>query len=122
MNSSILVRYLGIVFILAALHRIFLVEQRLHEQNHVLKFPRYTNIIIIFFELIIGIMCLFKLKYYKNALLFLMICLILFTLIIIFNNYDKIMENYFHIYTYQPTSMSVVLHVTYIVIMVAVLL
>jgi len=122
MNESILIRYLGLVFIVASLHRVFLVEQRLHEQNHVLKLPNYANIFIIVFEFIVGIMCLLKLKYYKNVLLLLMIFLIVGTLIIFFHNYNKIMEDYFQIYSYQPTSMSVVVHLTYIVIIASILL
>jgi hypothetical protein len=122
MNDSLLVRYLGVVFVLASLHRAFLLEQRLHEQNNVLKLPSYANILIILFEFIVGILCLFKLRFYKNALLFLMIFLIVGTIIIFFHNYKSILENYFHIYTYQPTSMSVVVHVTYIVIIAAILL
>lgn len=120
--KDILIYYLGFVFILASFHRIYLKSQREKEAYEVLKLPKYFDILIIIFEFIVGVLLISNFKYKSYLLFILVIFLIIFTIILIYHNLEKILNSYNEIFTYQPTSMSLILHITYIVIIVAILL
>lgn len=119
--KDILIYYLGLVFILASIHRIYLKSQREEEANQVLKLPKYFDILIIIFEFTVGVLLLTNFKYKLYALFLLMIFLIVGSILIIVYNMDKLLETYHEIWTYQPTSMSFVLHLAYIVMIGAIL-
>jgi len=119
--KDILIYYLGLVFILASIHRIYLKSQRKEEATQVLKLPKYFDILIIIFEFTVGVLLLTNFKYKLHALFLLMIFLIVGSILIIVHNMDKLLETYHEIWTYQPTSMSFVLHLAYIVIISAIL-
>jgi uncharacterized membrane protein YphA (DoxX/SURF4 family) len=119
--KDILIYYLGLVFILASLHRIYLKTQREEEAYEILKLPKYFDILIIIFEFTVGILLLTNFKYKLHALFLLMIFLIIGSILIIIHNLDKLLMTYHEIWTYQPTSMSFVLHLAYIVIIGAIL-
>ena len=119
--KDILIYYLGLVFILASLHRIYLKSQREEEAYKVLKLPNHFDILIIIFEFTVGVLLLTNFKYKLHALFLLFIFLIVFSILIIIYNMDKLLETYHEIWTYQPTSMSFVLHLAYIVIIGAIL-
>jgi hypothetical protein len=119
--KTIFMYYLGLVFIFAALHRIYLFEDREHEANHVLKLPPFSDILIIIFEFTIGFLLLTNSKYKYEVLLFLFIFLVVGSLIIAFHNMDKLIATYHEAWTYQPTFMSLALHFAYIVIIGAIL-
>jgi uncharacterized membrane protein YphA (DoxX/SURF4 family) len=119
-TKDILIFYLGLVFIGASVHRIWLYNDRQIEMKN-LNLPPFSDIFIISFEFIVGIMLLINHKYKFHALFLLMIFLIIGSLLIIIFNMDKLLETYTEIWTYQPTSMSFVLHLAYIVIIGAIL-
>jgi uncharacterized membrane protein YphA (DoxX/SURF4 family) len=119
--KDILIYYLGLVFIFASIHRIYLKSQREEEAYEVLKLPKYSDIFIIIFEFTVGVLLLTNFKYKLHALFLLMVFLIIGSILIIIHNMDKLLETYHEIWTYQPTSMSFVLHLAYIVIIAAIL-
>jgi len=119
--KDILIYYLGLVFIFASFHRIYLKSQREEEIYEVLKLPKYSDILIIIFEFIVGVLLISNFKYKLYILFILIIFLIIFTIILIYHNIEKLLNSYSEIFTYQPTSMSFILHLTYIVIIAAIL-
>ena len=119
--KDILIYYLGIVFILVSIHRMYLKSQREEEIYKVLKLPPFSDIFIIIFEFTVGVLLLTNFKYKLHALLFLLIFLIVGSILIIINNMDELLKTYHEIWTYQPTSMSFVLHLAYIVMIIAIL-
>ena len=119
--KDILIYYLGLVFIFASFHRIYLKRQREKEAYEVFKLPKYFDILIIIFEFIVGVLLISNFKYKSYILLILIIFLIIWTIILIYHNTEKLLNSYSEIFTYQPTSMSFILHLTYIVIIVAIL-
>jgi len=118
---DILIYYFGIVFIFASIHRMYLKSQREEEAYKFLKLPPFFDIFIIIFELAIGILLLTNFKYKLQALLLLLIFLIIGSILIIVNNTDELLKTYNEIWTFQPTSMSFSLHLTYIVVIIAIL-
>ena len=115
-------KYLGIVFLLAGGHRIFLEEQRLKEKDNFIILPENCDLLIIFIEICIGIILLFDLKYKEGVLTLLLLFLVIATIMIIYSNFDNIKNTYFDVFTYQPTFTSVVLHITYMVMIGALLI
>ena len=115
-------KYLGIVFLLAGGHRIFLEEQRLKEKDNFIILPENCDLLIIFIEICIGIILLFDLKYKEGVLTLLLLFLVIATIMIIYSNFDNIKNTYVDVFTYQPTFTSVVLHITYMVMIGALLI
>jgi uncharacterized membrane protein YphA (DoxX/SURF4 family) len=119
--KDILSYYLGLVFILASIHRMFYKEQRLEESNKVLKLQKYFDILIIIFEFTIGVLLLINFKYKIEALKLLLLFLIIGSILIAIHNKDKLLKTYNEVWTYQPTFMSFVLHLAYIIIIFAII-
>lgn len=119
--KTILMYYLGLVFIFAALHRIYLFEDRQNESYNVLKLPPFSDILIIIFEFTVGLLLLTNSKYKYKVLLMLFVFLVVGSFIIAFYNMDQLITTYHEVWTYQPTFMSFVLHLAYIVIIGAIL-
>jgi uncharacterized membrane protein YphA (DoxX/SURF4 family) len=119
--KELLTYYLGLVFILASIHRIYLKSQREEEAYEILKLPPFSDIAIIIFEFTVGVLLLTNFKYKLYALLMLLIFLIIGSILIMINNMDILLDTYKEIWTYQPTSMSFVLHLAYIVMIIAIL-
>jgi len=120
--KDILIYYVGFVFIFTSINRIYLKSYREEEAYKVLKLPKYFDILIIIFEFTVGILLLINFKYKLHVLFISMIFLIIGTILIVIHNLDKILQTYNEIFTYQPTCISVVLHLTYIVIIGVILL
>lgn len=119
--KDILTYYLGLVFIFASIHRMIYKKQRLEESNVVLKLPKYFDILIIIFEFSIGVLLLINFKYKIEALKLLLLFLIIGSILIAIYNKDKLLDTYHEVWTYQPTFMSFVLHLAYIVIIFAII-
>ena len=119
--KNILIYYIGLVFIFASLHRLFLKSDREEEIKEVFKLPKNFDYLIIIFEFITGILLLINFKYKIYVLFILFLFLILFTLILIYNNFTKLLNSYNEIFTYKPTMTSLFLHITYIIIIAAIL-
>lgn len=113
--SELFIILLGILYCSAAIHRSVLKEDRLNEVNNVLKMPKYTDLFIIIFEAFVGISLLMNVSY-KNDLLKLFLVFLLYgCFIITINNWNKIKESYHEVWTFQPTFMSLGLHLVYCV-------
>ena len=119
--KDILTYYLGLVFIFASIHRMIYKKQRLEESNVVLKLPKYFDILIIIFEFTIGVLLLINFKYKIETLKLLLLFLIIGSILIAVYNKDKLLDTYHEVWTYQPTFMSFVLHLAYIVIIFAII-
>lgn len=120
-NKNILIYYIGIVIILAATHRIFLIENRKKELYH-MNLPSFTDIFIIVFELICGTLLLINFKYKKNILFIVLIFMIIGSILILINNFNQLLQTYNEIFTYQPNSLSFLLHMTFIIIIISILI
>jgi uncharacterized membrane protein YphA (DoxX/SURF4 family) len=118
--KSIFIRLLGFVFILVALHRFFLKKDRLQELK-VFGLPKYSDIIIMVFELIIGILLLLNVSYKTTVLKLFLLFFIVGCIIIFYKNDKQIMSTYNQIWTFQPTAMSFAMHL-YIIFIVAILI
>lgn len=108
-------KYLGLVFLLAGGHRVFLDDQRINERDNVFGLPMHCDLLIIAVELFVGTILLFDLKYKYETLIILFLFLTVGTIIITLNNFNNIVNTYLDVFTYQPTFTSVVLHLAYIV-------
>ncbi len=113
----ILEKFIGLVFLLAGLHRIFLKNRREYEAYTLLKLPKYTDYLIILIEIVAGLIIIFNLPGKYFALLIVAFIAIVGTLVLLYHNFDDIMETYNDLFTLNKNSLSVCLHVTYIVIL-----
>ena len=116
--SFILEKFIGLVFLLAGIHRIFLKEQREYEVNTLLKLPKYADYFIILFEIIAGIIIIFNLSVKNYALWTVIIGVSIGTLLLMYNNFPKILSTYNELFTLKDSSLSVCIHLTYIVILI----
>ena len=119
MKTSLLILtiFLGIVFSSAGIHRIFYKTQREYESRTLLGLPPYSDYIIIALEIGCGL-CLFsgndKAIYY--SLMILLCMTIIGCILLVFRNKKRMIETYHELFTLKDTSMSVVLHATYILL------
>ena len=118
--KDIYTRVTGLLFIVIAIHRVYLKKER-EQEVIVFGLPRYSDYLIILFELIIGILLLINVSYKKNILKLFLLFFIIACIVIFFRNYKKILESYNEIWTFQPTSMCFAMHL-YIIFIVLLLL
>jgi len=120
-GDYLLIKYFGIMFLLTGIMRYYLPNDRKIELIN-MGLPNSFDYIILLFEIFVGIFLLFDL-YDKIVILMILIIMVsIVTILIVFNNYNKIIGELNQIWTYQPTSMSVVLHLTYILMFIILLL
>jgi hypothetical protein len=119
--KDILTYFIGFVFIGASTHRIIYKEQRIYEAEKVFRLPKYSDIIIIIFEFIIGILLLVNFKYKIELLKIILLFVILASILQVIYNKDKLLSTYNEVFTFQPTFMSFVLHLTYIIIIYSII-
>ena len=115
---NILEKFIGLVFLLAGLHRIIIKDRREYEAYTMLKLPKYSDYLIIIIEILCGVIILFDLsgKYY--ALLTVAIMASIGTFLLLINNFDEIIGTYFDLFTLNKNSLSVCIHLTYIIILI----
>lgn len=123
MKPEIGMYYLGIVFIVASIHRFFLKKDRMEEVTR-LNLPSYFNIFIYSFEFIVGILLLSNVPFFikRVVLSFLLGFLLVGCGLILFYHYKELIKTYFDVFTFQPTSMSYCMHLAYIVIILTLVL
>ncbi len=116
--SIILEKFIGVVFLLAGIHRIFLKERREYEAYTLLKLPPWSEYGIIAMELVAGLIILFGLpgKYY--ALLTVAIGVSIGTLLLLAINFTDIWATYNDLFTLNKSSLSVCVHLTYLIILI----
>lgn len=115
-GDNFLIKYLGSIFIIASIIRIYLKDDRNKELINFGLFQGFDYIIILS-ELLVGIFLLFN----NNKIIFLvylLIFLITGTILILINNFNKIIGEFSQVWTYQPTAMSLVFHFTYIILII----
>lgn len=118
--KDIFIRILGFVFIVVAFHRILLKKDR-EKELIVFGLPKYSDFLIILFELIIGILLLLDVSYKKNVLKLFLLFFVVGCIIIFLRNQKQILSTYNEIWTFQPTSMSFAMHL-YIILIVLMLI
>jgi hypothetical protein len=120
-GNNFLIKYLGIIFIIAGIIRIFLLKDRKNELYN-MNLPNGTDYIIIMFEIICGFILFFNLADISVTLLILLLFLILGSLLIIYNNFDNLLKEINTVWTFQPSMMSIVFHFTYIIMIIGIYL
>ncbi len=116
--SIILEKFIGLVFLLAGIHRIFLKEQRKYEAYTLLNLPAGSEYAIIAMEIIAGSIIVFGLPGKSYALLTVTICAGIGTLLLLLNNFQAILSTYNDLFTLNKSSLSVCVHITYIIILI----
>jgi len=91
------------------------------KERNTLGLPKYSDIFIMLFEFIIGILLLLDVTYKKLILGIFLGFFIIGCIIIFIRNYKKIMSTYPEIWTFQPTAMCFSMHL-YIIFIVVILL
>lgn len=118
--------FTGVVFLTASILRILCKECRKNELKYLglQKLNPLDSIVaysIIIFELLIGIYLInpnldVNSEYYRLIIKSLVYVLPVTMIMILYNNFDKVINSFWDICTYQPTTMSIVLHLTYFII------
>ena len=119
MKFKIGLYYLGLVFIVASIHRFFLKKNR-EEEIERFHLPKYFDIIIYSFEFTVGVILLSSLPFFiKRIALILLLCFLLVGCgLMVFYHYKDLLKTYSDVFTFQPTCMSYCMHLAYIVIIV----
>lgn len=114
--------YLGIVFVVASVHRFILKKERTEELER-MKLPKHFDIFIYSFEFIVGAILLSNCPFFvkRIALVLLLVFLFVGCGLIAFYNYRELIKTYKDIFTFQPTSMSYCMHVAYIVLILSII-
>jgi uncharacterized membrane protein YphA (DoxX/SURF4 family) len=113
---NLLEKFVGLVFVSAGLHRLFLKKQRGYETQVLLRLPKWFEYVIIWVEIICGIIILFNLPYKYYAFMTIFIGVIATTFLLLFHHMKDIKQTYYDLFTYHKNSLSVCLHITYAVI------
>jgi uncharacterized membrane protein YphA (DoxX/SURF4 family) len=120
LNRTNYIRFLGILFIFIAFHR-FIYKKDREKERIVFGLPKYSDILIMLFEFIVGILLLLNVSYKKLILEIFLAFFIIGCIIIFMRNYKKIMSTYHEIWTFQPTAMCFSKHL-FIIFIVLILL
>ena len=111
----------GFVFILVSIHRILFKKERDDETKN-FNFPNYFQYIIILYELITGLLLVFKNKYTNITLKILLLFIIIASIMIMTNHKDKIIETYKDAWTFKPTMINLSCHFLIIFIIIILIL
>lgn len=87
-----------------------------------MNLPNNIDYLILLFEIFIGFILILDLFNKQITLIILLLFMIIGTIFILVNNFHSIKTELNQIWTYQPTPMSVVLHFTYIIMIVGLIL
>lgn len=122
-GNEFFIKLAGIFFITVGIVRIFLPNERKKELTNMnLSDNLNLDIIIILSEIIFGLILLFDLADKSKTILVLILFLIIGTILIIINNFNNIINDFYLVWTYQPTSMCLTLHLTYILLLTGIYL
>ena len=118
MEKNIIIIFLGIILFITGLHRIFIKKEREYEAYNVFYLPKYSDIIIIIFEIIIGLGLLINNNYKKYFLILLLIFMIFACCLIVYHHRQKIIDTYVDAFTFKPTFIHLTLHSIYVLIII----
>jgi hypothetical protein len=110
----------GFVFVLVAIHRMFLPADR-EKERRVLGLPKYSDYAIILFELIIGLLLLSNVSFKKKVLQVFLLFFVVACILTFLRNRRALLSTYHEIWTFQPTAMSFAMHL-YIILIVSMLI
>ncbi len=117
-RENFLIKMLGFLFVGTSLYRLTIEKQRKEELVN-FGLPDGFDYLIIGLEFCIGYSLLFLPQYKKITLQILLVFILLACIIMLIKNFDKIYINKDSVFTFQPTAMSLVLHLTYLLIIVS---
>lgn len=120
-GTFFLIKYLGVIFIITSFIRTCFYENRQNELS-AMNLPKYFDILIILFEFITGLILTFDLFDKKKTLILLMIFIIVGTILIIANNFNKLMNEKYQTFFYNPSIESVTFHFTYLIMIIGIIL
>jgi hypothetical protein len=87
-----------------------------------MNLPYNFDILIIIFEFMVGMILTFDLFDKKKTLITLLVFLIIGTILMIMNNYNKIINETFEVFFYNPSMESVTFHFTYLIMIIGITL
>ena len=105
--------FLGLVFLITAVHRLFHKKERLHERQNIFHLPQYSDYFIIAFEFVAGVLFLLQ---YTAALYLTLVFLMAGCIMMLIHNYTPLKKTFNDLFTFQPTATAFFLHLTYILI------
>ncbi len=120
-QRDFLIKILGILFLTTSVYRINIKEQREEELKN-FGLPENFDYLIIIIEFLIGYSLLFLPKYEKITLQILLIFIICACVLILIRKMPKLLNEFDFVFTFQPTFMSWVLHLTYLMIVISLLI
>ena len=115
-SSDILYAFISCVFIFAGIMRLMYYDVSKKENDILYEFIPHGNIIIGICEIILGIML--WTRYHIIALYILAIGIVIFTIRVMHTQYDNILNTVHKTCTYRGTASAVILHITYFVIII----
>jgi len=117
---NILIIFMGVVFLSAALYRIFNYEIAVTEFTN-LKLPLFLIPMTILLEIVIGILFIVR-KYIKYAVLVASFFLVSAIFIGIISNFTNIAERVHELFVFNAEPTDIVLHILYVGILIAIYL
>ncbi len=120
-RENFVIKMLGFLFIGTSLYRLSIEEQRKEELKN-FGLPENFDYLIIIIEFLIGYSLLFLPKYEKITLQILLIFIICACVLILIRKMPKLLNEFDFVFTFQPTFMSWVLHLTYLIIVISLLI
>jgi len=120
-GNDFIIKFLGLVFILTGVFRYFLYDGRKQELIN-MNLPDGFDYIIIIFELMVGFVLFFDIGNKLTTLLIVLIFLTMGTILIIINNFNNLIQDANSVWIFQPTAMCVILHFTYIIMIIGLFL
>lgn len=130
-TNHILIKFLGIIFLMTGMYRIYLLStyhqqhprSPQHEATATFQCDQQIQYVVIGLEVLVGLILLIAgthhLSYYALALLLIFLCVAL--VITTYHNWTPLINTFDDTFTFQPTSTSTALHITYAVIIIAIL-
>lgn len=116
MNDQ-LINIFGMIFLCAGFIRIYLTKETTQEMLNV-NLPIFFKYFIIISEILIGSLLLsnISVRYKIFALNILFYSIIFFTFLILLNNYEKVINTFSDLWTFQPNALSIWYHLLYALI------
>ena len=114
--------FIGLVFVAAGSMRYFIPNRRKIElENMKLDKIPHLQYLIMMMEIIIGFAHIINYEKHKNMTLFLAMSLVLSIVLMTLCNLDKVKESFLDLFTFHPNCISIILHITYLVLVIYIL-
>ena len=117
-GQNFLLKMLGVLFVYTSIYRLGIEKQRKEELIN-FGLPDGCDYFIIALEFTIGYSLLFLPQYQQITLQVLLVFIVVACVLMLIKNFDKIFADRDSIFTFQPTTMCWVLHFTYFIIILS---